>query len=219
VIPLQSGLEQTPRERPEAGLGVQIGQRPDEQCVDLRPHKSATKHATAGAFVFCRFPDRQWKLGLIEHPRLNRWMAPGGHVEDDECQVQAALREVEEETGLTGVRLLEAPSPALPAGFPSTHARVPLPWWIIQQQVPADNHLREPHVHIDHEYVAIVDEPEPVRVPAHPFAWYAIHQLGELPMFEDIRLLAKVLFSCIGDLAHGRWDTAGILRPPATAAS
>ncbi|TMK51323.1 MAG: NUDIX domain-containing protein [Actinobacteria bacterium] len=139
-----------------------------------------TRHATAGAFVFCRFADSRWRLGLIEHPRLGRWMVPGGHVEDDECQATAALREVEEESGLTGVRLLEAPAPALPTGFPSTHARVPLPWWIIQQQVPADNHLPEGHVHVDHQYVALVDDPEPVRAPAHPFAWYRPHELSEL---------------------------------------
>ena len=187
--------------------------------TDLVLHKGVTRHATAGAFVFCRFADSRWRLGLIEHPRLGRWTVPGGHVEDDECQATAALREVEEESGLTGVRLLEAPAPALPTGFPSTHARVPLPWWIIQQQVPADNHLPEDHVHVDHQYVAVVDDPEPVRAPAHPFAWYWPHELGELRMFEDTRLLAKLLFSCIDDLTGGRWDGAAILQPIAAAAN
>jgi 8-oxo-dGTP pyrophosphatase MutT (NUDIX family) len=146
-------------------------------------------------------------------------MAPGGHVEDDECQALAALREVEEESGLTGVRLLEAPAPALPTGFPSTHARVPLPWWIIQQEVPADNHLPEGHIHVDHQYVAVVDDPEPVRAPEHPFAWYRPHELSELRMFEDTRLLAKVLFSCIGDLVEGLWDGAAMMGPLVAAAN
>jgi ATP-dependent DNA helicase RecG len=121
------------------------------------------KHATAGAFVFCRFSDGEWRLGLIEHPRLSRWMAPGGHVENDECQAQAAIREVEEESGLSEVRLLEVATPPLPGGFPCSHVRVPSPWWIIEQQVPADSHLAEPHVHVDHQYVAVVDNPEPAR--------------------------------------------------------
>ncbi|MGH4022316.1 MAG: NUDIX hydrolase, partial [Pseudonocardiaceae bacterium] len=171
------------------------------------------KHATAGAFVFCRFPDWGWRLGLIEHPRLGRWMVPGGHVEDDECQAQAAIREVEEESGLAGVRLLEGPAPPLPAGFPATHAQVPLPWWIIQQHVPADNHLAEPHTHVDHQYVAVADDPEPARSAAHPFAWYTVDQVRELTMFEDTKLLAKMLFSGIGDLADGRLDAAEALRP------
>jgi 8-oxo-dGTP pyrophosphatase MutT (NUDIX family) len=213
MIPLQSSFEQIPQERRVAGRSVRTGQRPDQLYTDLVRHKGVTRHATAGAFVFCRFPDCRWRLGLIEHPRLDRWMAPGGHVEDDECQALAALREVEEESGLTGVRLLEAPAPALPTGFPSTHARVPLPWWIIQQEVPADSHLPEGHLHVDHQYVAVVDDPEQVRAPDHPFAWYRPHELSELRMFEDTRVLAKFLFSCIGDLAEGLWDGAAMMRP------
>jgi 8-oxo-dGTP pyrophosphatase MutT (NUDIX family) len=130
-------------------------------------------------------------------------MAPGGHVEGNECQAEAALREVEEETGLRRVRLLEAPGPSLPAGFPSTHARMPLPWWVIEQQVPADNHLCEPHVHVDHQYVAVADDSEPAHIPAHSFAWHTCDELDGLLMFEDTRLLAKALFSCIDDLTPG----------------
>ena len=174
------------------------------------------KHATAGAFVFCRFPDDEWRLGLIEHPRLGRWMAPGGHVEKDECQAQAAIREVEEESGLSEIRLLEVGAPPLPGGFPRSHIRVPSPWWIIEQQVPADSHLAEPHVHVDHQYVAVVDDPEPAHAGAHPFAWFTANQVTELPMFEDSKLLVKMLFSGIGDLV-GRRDPADVLRPFAAA--
>ena len=157
------------------------------------------KHATAGAFVFCDFPEG-WRLGLVEHPRMGVVACPGGHVEDDESQAQAAIREVEEETGLRGVRLLEPPAPALPAGFPATHSRVPLPWWITEMRVPADNHLSEEHVHVDHVWVGIASVPQPSEQPAHPFAWYTAEEIQELPMFEDARLLAKVLFTCVADL-------------------
>jgi 8-oxo-dGTP pyrophosphatase MutT (NUDIX family) len=53
------------------------------------------KHATAGGFVFCRFPDG-WRLGLVEHPRMSVLACPGGHVEDDESPAEAAVREIEE---------------------------------------------------------------------------------------------------------------------------
>lgn len=159
------------------------------------------KHATAGAFVFCRSTDGEWLLGLIEHPRLGRWMVPGGHVEDDECQAQAAIREVEEESGLTGIRLLEPPTLPLPVGFPRTHVQVSLPWWIIEQQVPADSHIAGPHVHVDHQYVAVTDDPGPASVGAHPFAWFTAGQVSGLSMFEDSRSLAAMLFCRIGGLA------------------
>ena len=80
---------------------------------------------------------------------------PSGHVEGDESQAQAAIREVEEETGLRGVRLLEPPAPALPAGFPATTSRVPLPWWITEMMVPADNHLAQEHIYVDHAWVGL----------------------------------------------------------------
>ncbi len=31
----------------------------------------------------------------------------------------------------------------------------PQPWWITEMLVPANNHLDEPHAHVDHQYVAI----------------------------------------------------------------
>ena len=34
------------------------------------------------------------------HRKVGEWLAPGGHVEENEDPVQAALREVKEETGL-----------------------------------------------------------------------------------------------------------------------
>jgi hypothetical protein len=40
-------------------------------------------------------------------PAQRHWMALGGHVANDECQAQAAIPEVKEESGLSDVRLLE----------------------------------------------------------------------------------------------------------------
>jgi 8-oxo-dGTP pyrophosphatase MutT (NUDIX family) len=123
---------------------------------------------------------------------------PGGHVEEDETPAEAALRETAEETGLSGVRLLGFPVPALPVGFPATHCQLPLPWWITEIEVPADNHLAVPHVHVDHVWVAIAPDARPASEPAHPFAWYRAEDIEQgLPMFEDSRILAPVLFEGI----------------------
>lgn len=161
------------------------------------------KHATAGAFLFHQDSDTTWRLGLIQHPRLNRWMVPGGHVEDDESQFEAALREVQEETGLDSVEPLEAAAPQFPAGFPKTHSRVPLPWWITEVVVAPDNHLNDAHIHVDHQYVAVVTNPLPSSPGAHPFAWFTGDQAAELAMFEDSKVLAKMLFLQIEELTAG----------------
>lgn len=80
------------------------------------------KHATASTFVFHQFPDR-WRLGLVAQPLLGRHMIVGGHVELDETQAEAALREAVEESGLR-VRLLACPTPALPVGYPHESATI-----------------------------------------------------------------------------------------------
>ncbi len=59
----------------------------------------APGHITASAFVVD--PTRA-KLLLIHHGKLNTWLQPGGHVDPGEDVATAALREVEEETGVSG---------------------------------------------------------------------------------------------------------------------
>ena len=119
---------------------------------------------------------------LVEHPRMGVFACPGGHVEEHESQAGAAGREVQEETGLAEVRLLEPSAPAMPAGFPATHVRVPLPWWITEMQVPADNHLAAGHVHVDHAWVNVAADPRPATRPAHPFAWRTADEVPVLPI-------------------------------------
>jgi 8-oxo-dGTP pyrophosphatase MutT (NUDIX family) len=163
------------------------------------------KHATASTFVFREFPG-EWRMGVIMHPRLGWAMIPGGHVEAHETPAEAAVREVTEETGLARIRLLHPPSPRLPEGFP--HERVEPPWWITEMRVPSDNHLAEPHVHVDHQYLALASDADPAAVAAHPFGWYGGSDLQELEMPEDTKLLAKMLFGVIDDLACGRAGAA-----------
>jgi 8-oxo-dGTP pyrophosphatase MutT (NUDIX family) len=65
------------------------------------------------------------RMGVITHPRLGWAMVPGGHVEADETPAEAAVREVSEETGLAGIRLIQPPSPRLPEGFPRERVEPP----------------------------------------------------------------------------------------------
>jgi len=161
----------------------------------------AVKHPTSSVFVFRRFTDG-WRTGLIRHPRLHKVMIPGGHVEPEETSAEAALREVAEETGLT-VTLVSPPAAPVPDGYRGR--RVALPWWIAEYQVKPDNHLDVAHIHVDHLYVALADGTPPPAAgaglpgPAHPFGWYAAGDLPGLDMYDDARLLARLLLAGLAD--------------------
>ena len=165
----------------------------------------APKHLTSSVFVFGWFTDG-WRTGLIRHPRLHRMMIPGGHVEPEESSAEAALREVAEETGLA-VTLVSPPAAPVPDGYRGR--RVAPPWWIAEYQVMPDNHLDAAHVHVDHLYVALADGTPPPAAgaglpdAAHQFGWYTAGELPGLDMYDDARLLARLLLTGLAGGADG----------------
>ncbi|QWE21105.1 NUDIX hydrolase [Polynucleobacter sp. AP-Kolm-20A-A1] len=56
--------------------------------------KNSEGHITASGLAI-----QDDKVLLIFHPYIKRWLQPGGHVDDGESPVEAAIREVYEETG------------------------------------------------------------------------------------------------------------------------
>ncbi len=61
-------------------------------------------HVTASAFVLDRTHQR---LLLIHHGKLRTWLQPGGHVDPGEDVLTAAIREVEEETGVVAAPIID----------------------------------------------------------------------------------------------------------------
>lgn len=94
------------------------------------------RHFTATAFVV-----EGSRTLLHWHKRLQQWMPPGGHIEENEDPVQAVLREIHEETGLVAeVIVSRAP---LPFDYPE---QVPAPYTILIEDIPGPG---EAHKHID----------------------------------------------------------------------
>jgi 8-oxo-dGTP diphosphatase len=54
------------------------------------------------AFSVAVYPRHQGKVLLIKHKRLNTWLPPGGELNAGETPLEAARRELQEETGLVG---------------------------------------------------------------------------------------------------------------------
>jgi 8-oxo-dGTP pyrophosphatase MutT (NUDIX family) len=63
-------------------------------------------HITASGLVV-----HSKKVLLIFHPYIKSWLQPGGHIDDGESPIDAAIREVYEETGIVSVLDSEAPEP------------------------------------------------------------------------------------------------------------
>ena len=59
-------------------------------------------HITASGLVI-----RDGSVLLIFHPYIKQWFQPGGHIDDGEEPIQAAIREVFEETGVVCESLSE----------------------------------------------------------------------------------------------------------------
>jgi len=80
------------------------GSNTDERVCSIlnceNPFKRSNKlgHITASGLVI-----NNGKVLLIFHPFIKRWFQPGGHIDDGESPIDAAIREVYEETGFVCV--------------------------------------------------------------------------------------------------------------------
>lgn len=66
------------------------------QPIDPFSRLNEAAHITGSAIIFDR---RIESVYQIWHTKVGRWLQPGGHVEDSDEHVHAALRELIEETG------------------------------------------------------------------------------------------------------------------------
>lgn len=75
------------------------------------------------------------------------------------------------------------------------------PLWIVEQRVPAERREPEPHIHVDHLYLAVAEASVPAPDAELPFACYAAGQLAAVDMFADTRARATYLLDRIKILA------------------
>ncbi|HET8899880.1 MAG TPA: NUDIX hydrolase [Rhodanobacteraceae bacterium] len=130
----------------------------------LRRHPDAflrschSGHFTGSAWVVSA--DGQRSL-LTHHKKLGRWLQPGGHADGDTNLARVALREAEEETGLSGLRVA-------PAIFDLDRHRIPA------------RGVEPEHWHYDVRYVvrAGVDENFVVSDESNALAWREITALA-----------------------------------------
>ena len=131
------------------------------------------RHFCASAFVIN--PDNK-KILLVKHADYNKWLQPGGHIEEDEIPEEAAIREVYEETGIKITLLGEH--------FPREDDLI-RPLGIQCNRKPNGDR------HIDILYVGRPNNPEaPIKLNSESMdaGWFSRHELDEMPVFPDIKI-------------------------------
>lgn len=126
-----------------------------EAGMDVLDRKSLPGHITASGIAFYA-----GKMLLVLHPYLKKWLQPGGHIETGEVALDAARREVLEETGLV-TQLHE------------WHERHDMPFDIDIHGIPANAEKQESeHLHYDFRYLLRVDGTlDADSVGDHPTRW------------------------------------------------
>ncbi len=140
-----------------------------------RTEPTVTRDFTVAVFVV-----HDGRVLLHFHPKLGKWLPPGGHIEPNELPDEAALREVAEESGLA-VRLVGGKG--LATDYPDQPVQLVIPAGIQLELIS------EGHEHIDLVYFAV-----PRDVPAGllptidtAFRWVAPNELGQFPISDEVR--------------------------------
>lgn len=142
-----------------------------------------TKHFTSTVYITASI-DGEIKVLLHLHKKLQFWIGVGGHVEENENPVEAAIRETKEETGLDVV--ISSKSTL----HTERHAReIPSPERVLEAHIP-EYKGTPAHAHIDFAYFAITKTPQNVTM-EEQFDWFTKGQLAKTYMPEEVRRIAR----------------------------
>lgn len=158
------------------------------------------RHFVATAYVV-----HEGRTLLLLHRKLGMWLPPGGHIDEGELPEEAALREVQEETGLE-VELVSprrAPDPTAP-GVRYLHQ----PNHVQLEDIP--NHAQ----HIDLIYFCRARSSKARIAPAehHALRWHSIEDLRGDHVRDEVRDTGTLAIQFVSSLTSGG-KTARIHEP------
>lgn len=143
------------------------------------------RHFTATVYIF----DGDRVL-LHRHPKLGKWLPPGGHIEPNETPPEAAIREAKEETGLDVV-IIEQEN--LKVDAYNGHS-FPRPYLCLLEHIPA--HKDKPaHQHMDMIYIG-----RPAEAPLDDikdFRWFRHEDLEAIEdeLYPDVKQVLDLLLN------------------------
>jgi 8-oxo-dGTP pyrophosphatase MutT (NUDIX family) len=149
------------------------------------------KQFTTSVFIINN-SEKHFKIALIHHKKFDRWMVPGGHIEPFENQVEAAIREAREETGLS-IQLFS---------FLHSENEVNDSEWILPpeyfyQQLIPESSKEDSHYHLDFAYLAFANEVEFTfnAKETIDIQWVDLEEALNFNLFEGTRFIIQELIS------------------------
>jgi 8-oxo-dGTP pyrophosphatase MutT (NUDIX family) len=144
-----------------------------------------TRHLTASMIVLDLETER---VLLIFHNATEKWMFPGGHVDEDEAPAEAAQREVLEETGVTAH--FDQPWSMLPGAV-----ALPTPFMVAEFPAPHKPQWKEPaHHHIDELFIGFADGNTPLAAQLEEVkaaAWVRISKIDDWNVREEVPMVLR----------------------------
>lgn len=139
------------------------------------------------------------KVLLMHHRKLDRWLQPGGHADGDSDLARVALREVQEETGVTGLcvegGIFDIDLHRIMSHVPVPHPGGPASPFALAPGERSPARANEPeHWHYDLRYVvrAGMDERFAINEESHALAWRPVVEVADGAAFDpSLRRMAR----------------------------
>lgn len=151
--------------------------------------KNHKKHFTATGYTVNQ--DRT-KMLLVHHKGLNKWLPPGGHVEENEVPHKTALREVYEETGVRATPMIDDEHDLNLKDI--TETQIPRPHALMYQIIPESKKDAE-HIHLDMVFALEADDSVEITAQArevHDVKWITKDEiLNVYDVFDSVKSFAK----------------------------
>lgn len=136
---------------------------------------------TVSALLYYKRNPYDVDILLHKHKKLEKYMGGGGHVEEDEHELESLIREIKEETGINLACVLSEKQ------IDYQRYRIKSPDWVTRIELDDNQHIL-----IDHTY--FIEVPEYVRnlevkcEDGCVFEWVDLSDaIGDRDMFEDTK--------------------------------
>ena len=171
-------LEDHPCENEEEAVSVSLIKKTLTKYPSIWFQSCEQGHITGSGLILDR---EQKKMLLMHHKKLHRWFQMGGHGEGELDPSHIALREAQEESGLTDLQFFPD------VGHPTL--------------IDVDAHMipqgqnRPAHYHFDFRYLLFTASPEKIRcleTEAKDLRWYSFAEVTQLELQPPtLRLIQK----------------------------